>query len=80
VLTFQETRLVVAYYVFPGEAHGLRKAETIVAVLEAELAFLQRVLELGCACAPSPRFAAVFAHTICTRKRSAIRSAICISV
>jgi hypothetical protein len=47
VLTFQETRLVVAYYAFPGEAHCLRKAETIVAVLEAELAFLQRVLELG---------------------------------
>jgi len=34
----------VAYLEFPGEAHGFRKAETIVAVLEAELAFLQRVL------------------------------------
>jgi dipeptidyl aminopeptidase/acylaminoacyl peptidase len=37
----------VAYHEFPGEAHGFRKAETIVAVLEAELAFLQRVLGLG---------------------------------
>jgi dipeptidyl aminopeptidase/acylaminoacyl peptidase len=37
----------VEYHEFPGEAHGFRKAETIVAVLEAELAFLQRVLRLG---------------------------------
>jgi dipeptidyl aminopeptidase/acylaminoacyl peptidase len=37
----------VAYHEFPGEAHGFRKAETIIAVLEAELAFLQRVLKLG---------------------------------
>jgi dienelactone hydrolase len=37
----------VAYYEFPGEAHGFRKAETIVAVLEAELTFLQRVMKLG---------------------------------
>jgi dipeptidyl aminopeptidase/acylaminoacyl peptidase len=36
----------VAYHEFPGEAHGFRKAETIIAVLEAELAFLQRVLRL----------------------------------
>ncbi|HEY1243828.1 MAG TPA: prolyl oligopeptidase family serine peptidase [Hyphomicrobiaceae bacterium] len=36
----------VAYHEFPGEAHGFRKAETIVAVLEAELAFLQRMLRL----------------------------------
>jgi dipeptidyl aminopeptidase/acylaminoacyl peptidase len=36
----------VAYLEFPGEAHGFRKAETIVAVLDAELAFLQRVLRL----------------------------------
>jgi dipeptidyl aminopeptidase/acylaminoacyl peptidase len=34
------------YHEFPGEAHGFRKAETIVAVLEAELAFLQRVMRL----------------------------------
>ena len=27
--------------------HGFRKAETIIAVLEAELAFLQRILQLG---------------------------------
>jgi dipeptidyl aminopeptidase/acylaminoacyl peptidase len=37
----------VAYHEFPGEAHGFRKAETIIAVLEAELAFLQSVLKLG---------------------------------
>ena len=37
----------VAYHEFAGEGHGFRKAETIVAVLEAELAFLQRVLRLG---------------------------------
>ena len=37
----------VAYHEFPGEAHGFRKAETIVAVLEAELAFLRRVLRLS---------------------------------
>jgi len=37
----------VACHEFPGEAHGFRKAETIVAVLEAELAFLQRVLRVG---------------------------------
>ncbi len=37
----------VAYHEFPREAHGFRKAETIIAVLEAELAFLQRVLRLG---------------------------------
>ena len=34
----------VEYREFAGEGHGFRKAETIVAVLEAELAFLQRVL------------------------------------
>jgi dipeptidyl aminopeptidase/acylaminoacyl peptidase len=37
----------VAYYEFAGEGHGFRKAETIIAVLEAELAFLRRVLRLG---------------------------------
>jgi dipeptidyl aminopeptidase/acylaminoacyl peptidase len=36
----------VEYHEFEGEAHGFRRSETIVAVLEAELAFLQRVLEL----------------------------------
>jgi dipeptidyl aminopeptidase/acylaminoacyl peptidase len=34
----------VAYCEFAGEGHGFRRAETIAAVLEAELAFLQRVL------------------------------------
>jgi dipeptidyl aminopeptidase/acylaminoacyl peptidase len=36
----------VAYHEFAGEAHGFRRAETITAVLEAELAFLRRVLRL----------------------------------
>jgi dipeptidyl aminopeptidase/acylaminoacyl peptidase len=34
----------VAYHEFAGEAHGFRKAATIMAVLEAELAFLRRAL------------------------------------
>jgi len=37
----------VAYHEFAGEGHGFRKAETIIAVLEAELAFLRRALQLG---------------------------------
>ncbi len=36
----------VAYHEFAGEAHGFRRAETIIAVLEAELAFLRRALRL----------------------------------
>src|SRR5262249_25890766 len=37
----------VAYHEFAGEGHGFRKSDTIVAVLEAELAFLKRALQLG---------------------------------
>ncbi|HEX6000256.1 MAG TPA: prolyl oligopeptidase family serine peptidase [Hyphomicrobiaceae bacterium] len=37
----------VEYHEFRGEAHGFRKAETIIAVLEAELAFLRRVMLVG---------------------------------
>ncbi len=37
----------VTYHEFAGEGHGFRSAQTIVAVLEAELAFLQRALRLG---------------------------------
>jgi dipeptidyl aminopeptidase/acylaminoacyl peptidase len=33
-----------AYLTFPGEQHGFRKAETIIAALEAELAFYGQVL------------------------------------
>jgi len=36
----------VAYHEFAGEGHGFRRAETIVAVLQAELDFLRRVLAL----------------------------------
>jgi dipeptidyl aminopeptidase/acylaminoacyl peptidase len=39
----------VAYHEFAGEGHGFRHAETIVAVLEAELAFLRRVMRVGTA-------------------------------
>jgi dipeptidyl aminopeptidase/acylaminoacyl peptidase len=37
----------VAYHEFPGEAHGFRRAKTIIAVLEAELAFLKRIVSLA---------------------------------
>jgi dipeptidyl aminopeptidase/acylaminoacyl peptidase len=37
----------VACHEFAGEGHGFRKAETIIAVLEAELAFLRRVMDIG---------------------------------
>jgi dipeptidyl aminopeptidase/acylaminoacyl peptidase len=43
----RQRRIDVALHEFAGEAHGFRKAETIIAVLNAELAFLQRVLRLG---------------------------------
>jgi dipeptidyl aminopeptidase/acylaminoacyl peptidase len=33
-----------AYLAFEGEQHGFRRAETIVAALEAELSFLGQVL------------------------------------
>jgi dipeptidyl aminopeptidase/acylaminoacyl peptidase len=36
----------VAYHEFAGEGHGFRRAETIIAVLQAELDFLRRVLGL----------------------------------
>jgi dipeptidyl aminopeptidase/acylaminoacyl peptidase len=45
--TLQARGVEVAYHEFSGEAHGFRRAETIIAALEAELAFLQRVLRLG---------------------------------
>jgi dipeptidyl aminopeptidase/acylaminoacyl peptidase len=37
----------VAYHAFAGEGHGFRRAKTIATVLQAELAFLCRVLKLG---------------------------------
>jgi dipeptidyl aminopeptidase/acylaminoacyl peptidase len=36
----------VEYHPFAGEGHGFRRSDTIIAVLEAELAFLRRVLAL----------------------------------
>ena len=35
----------VAYLLFEGEQHGFRKAENVVAALEAELAFFGEMLE-----------------------------------
>jgi dipeptidyl aminopeptidase/acylaminoacyl peptidase len=43
VEALRRKRLPVAYLTFPGEQHGFRKAETIQAVLKAELAFYGRV-------------------------------------
>jgi dipeptidyl aminopeptidase/acylaminoacyl peptidase len=37
----------VQLHEFAGEGHGFRRAETIIAVLEAECAFLRRVLRLA---------------------------------
>ena len=39
--------LSVELHEFAGEAHGFRRAETIVAVLEAELAFLLKAMQVG---------------------------------
>ncbi|MFS0733362.1 prolyl oligopeptidase family serine peptidase [Microbacterium sp. 1P10UB] len=41
-----------AYLAFEGESHGFRRAETIVASLEAELSFLGQVLDFSPAGAP----------------------------
>jgi len=38
--------VATSYLAFPGEAHGFRKAETIIACLKAELEFYARVLDL----------------------------------
>ncbi|GLW06712.1 acyl-peptide hydrolase [Microtetraspora sp. NBRC 13810] len=46
-----------AYLTFPGEQHGWRREETIVAVLEAELAFYGRVFDL-----PTPGLAPLELH------------------
>ncbi|MBV9094052.1 MAG: S9 family peptidase [Streptosporangiaceae bacterium] len=37
-------RIRYAYLTFPGESHGFRKAETIVASLEAELSFYAQIM------------------------------------
>jgi dipeptidyl aminopeptidase/acylaminoacyl peptidase len=47
MLTSLQARGIAATaHEFPGEGHGFRKAETIEAVLEAELAFFRQVLGL----------------------------------
>ena len=47
VAELKRGKIDVAYHEFAGEGHGFRRAETIMAVLEAELAFLQRVMRLA---------------------------------
>jgi len=44
VEALQRKGVPVEYHAFEGEQHGFRKSETVVAVLEAELAFYGRVL------------------------------------
>ena len=44
-----------AYIAFEGESHGFRKAETIIASLEAELAFYGADLRLHAAGRPADR-------------------------
>lgn len=39
-------KIGVAYHEFAGEGHGFRRAETIIAVLEAELAFFRQAMRL----------------------------------
>jgi dipeptidyl aminopeptidase/acylaminoacyl peptidase len=46
VAKLRQRGVEVGYHEFAGEAHGFRRAETIIAVLAAELLFLQRVLNL----------------------------------
>ena len=45
--TLKANGIDVAYHTFAGEGHGFRRAETIIAVLRAELQFYRRVLKLG---------------------------------
>jgi dipeptidyl aminopeptidase/acylaminoacyl peptidase len=47
VAELKRRRIAVEYHEFAGEGHGFRRAETIIAVLEAELAFLRRAMRLG---------------------------------
>ena len=51
----KERGIEVGYHEFAGEGHGFRKAETIIAVLEAELAFLKRVMKIGVGAASAGR-------------------------
>ena len=44
VAALEQRSVPVAYLLFEGEQHGFRKAENIVAALEAELSFFAQVL------------------------------------
>jgi dipeptidyl aminopeptidase/acylaminoacyl peptidase len=47
VAELKRRKIEVAYHEFAGEGHGFRRAETIIAVLETELAFLRRNMRLA---------------------------------
>jgi dipeptidyl aminopeptidase/acylaminoacyl peptidase len=47
VASLRKRGVKVDYHAFEGEGHGFRRAETIAAVLEAELAFLREALRLA---------------------------------
>jgi dipeptidyl aminopeptidase/acylaminoacyl peptidase len=44
VEALERKRLPYAYLLFEGEGHGFRRAETIVAAIEAELSFYAQIL------------------------------------
>jgi len=44
VAALRERRIPHAYLLFEGEGHGFRKADTIIASLEAELSFYAQIL------------------------------------
>ncbi len=46
VAKLREKGLDVAYHEFEGEGHGFRRADTIITVLNEDLAFMRRVLRL----------------------------------
>ena len=45
VAALEAQGIPVAYLLFEGEQHGFRKAENVIAALEAELAFFGEMLE-----------------------------------
>jgi dipeptidyl aminopeptidase/acylaminoacyl peptidase len=45
VEALDERRIPHAYLLFEGEGHGFRRAETVIASLEAELSFYAQILD-----------------------------------
>jgi len=62
VAALQERGVTVEYHPFEGEQHGFRKAETVVAVLERELAFYGHVLGFTLAPATQSDFDSELRH------------------